>query len=89
MGGTIAMTRTAGGGVAPALSAAELVAAVPGLSGIAAEIEVVDVRRLPGASLSIDDLRELYVAAQDAYAAGADGVIVTQGHGHDRGNRNW
>ena len=79
MGGTIAMTRAAGGGVAPALSAAELVAAVPGLSEVAADIEVIDVRRLPGASLTLDDLRDLYVAAQDAYAAGADAVIVTQG----------
>jgi L-asparaginase len=79
MGGTIAMTRTAGGGVAPALSAAELVAAVPGLSEVAADVEVIDVRRLPGASLTLDDLRDLYVAALDAYAAGAAGVIVTQG----------
>jgi L-asparaginase len=79
LGGTIAMTRTAAGGVAPALSAAELVAAVSGLSEVAADLEVIDVRRLPGASLTVDDVRELYAAAEHAYAAGADGVVVTQG----------
>jgi L-asparaginase len=79
LGGTIAMTRTAAGGVAPALSAAELVAAVPGLSELAADLEVVDVRRIPGASLTVEDVRDLYGAAEHAYAAGADGVVVTQG----------
>jgi L-asparaginase len=76
LGGTIAMTRTAPGGVAPALSAADLVAAIPGLT---ADLEVTDVRRLPGASLTVDDVRDLYTVAQQAYAAGADGVVVTQG----------
>jgi L-asparaginase len=79
LGGTIAMTRTPAGGVAPALSAAELVAAVPGLSQVRADLEVTDVRRLPGASLTVDDVRELYGTAENAYAAGADGVVVTQG----------
>lgn len=79
MGGTIAMTRTASGGVEPALSASDLVAAVPGLSEVPADIEVVDVRRLPGASLTVDDVRELYTVAANAYAAGADGAVVTQG----------
>jgi L-asparaginase len=32
LGGTIAMTRGAGGGVVPALGGADLVAAVPGIS---------------------------------------------------------
>lgn len=79
LGGTIAMTRTAAGGVEPALSAADLVAAVPGLAELGADLEVADVRRLPGASLTVDDLRDLYQSAEQAYAAGADGVVVTQG----------
>ena len=79
MGGTIAMTRTGAGGVEPALSAGDLVAAVPGLSEVPADIKVIDVRRLPGASLTLDDVRELYAAAASAYAAGVDGAIVTQG----------
>jgi L-asparaginase len=79
MGGTIAMTRSAAGGVEPALSAADLVAAVPGLSQVRADVEVADVRRLPGASLSFEDLRELHGVIQDAYAAGTDAAVVTQG----------
>ena len=45
LGGTIAMTQAPGGGVSPALSAAELIAAVPGLDSIGAELRTVDFRR--------------------------------------------
>ncbi len=79
LGGTIAMSSSGAGGVVPALSADQLVAAVPGLaeSGIAVEVE--DFRRVPGASLTFEDLAALAVAIEQKLAAGADGVVITQG----------
>jgi L-asparaginase len=79
LGGTIAMTQTPDGGVAPALSAPELLAAVPGLSDVAADIRAVDFRQKPGASLSFGDLFELVTAINDAFAGGCAGAVVTQG----------
>ncbi|CAM3758841.1 asparaginase [Kibdelosporangium persicum] len=79
LGGTIAMTTSDAGGVVPALSADQLVAAVPGLaeSGIAVDVE--DFRRVPGASLTFDDLAALASAIDQKLAAGADGIVITQG----------
>lgn len=79
LGGTIAMTSDGNGGVVPALNAADLVAAVPGLADIDVDLQVHDFRKLPGASLSFDDLYALVSAARQAVADGADGVVVTQG----------
>ncbi|WBB93437.1 asparaginase [Verrucosispora sp. WMMC514] len=79
LGGTIAMTSNTGGAVSPTLSTQQLVDAVPGLADAGIDIEVVDFRRRPGASLTIADLTELAAAAADAFAGGADGVVVTQG----------
>jgi L-asparaginase len=72
------MTASDTGGVTPALSAQQLVAAVPGLSDSGITVEVEDFRRLPGASLSFADLAELS-SAISARLADADGVVVTQG----------
>ena len=79
LGGTIAMTQAPDGGVSPALSAPELLAAVPGLSDAGVGIRAVDFRRKPGASLSFQDLFELVTAIDDALAGGCAGVVVTQG----------
>ncbi|MGW4114663.1 asparaginase [Actinosynnema sp. NPDC004786] len=79
LGGTIAMTAADGGGVVPALSADELVAAVPGLAATGVEVEVVDFRRAPGASLTFADLAALVAEVRQRCAAGFDGVVVTQG----------
>ena len=79
MGGTIAMTRAPDGGVIPALSATDLVSVVPGLADLGVDLEVVDVRRLPGASLGFADLDVLYGVIAERFAAGSDGVVVTQG----------
>ncbi|AOR35796.1 L-asparaginase [Streptomyces fodineus] len=81
LGGTIAMTTdTAAGGVVPALSAHDLLAAVPGLDGHGLELRVHDFRRVPGASLTFDDLTELGVAVDKTLAGGdVDGVVITQG----------
>ncbi|KAB1150003.1 asparaginase [Streptomyces luteolifulvus] len=81
LGGTIAMTADpATAGVAPALSARDLLAAVPGLEGHGIELRVHDVRRVPGAWLTFDDLTELGAAIDAALAAGGvDGIVITQG----------
>jgi len=79
LGGTIAMTADQAGGVVPALSAEQLVAAVPGLAETAVTIEVEDFRRVPGASLTFDDLSALSEAIGQRLAEGADGVVITQG----------
>src|SRR5690349_15275752 len=79
LGGTIAMTQVPDGGVAPALSAPELLAAVPGLSDLDAGIRAVDFRQKPGASLTFADLSELATAISDALDSGCTGVVVTQG----------
>jgi L-asparaginase len=76
LGGTIAMSRTAPGGVTPAMTAADLVAAVPGLDALGVDVTVRDFRQLPGASLSFEDIVELSAAIR---AVPTDGVVVTQG----------
>lgn len=89
LGGTIAMVETgqpgqpgepgrSGQGLRPALEAADLVAAVPGLDEVA-EVTARSVTTLPGASLTFPDIARTLRAALDCQAAGADGVVVTQG----------
>ncbi|MEU2666594.1 asparaginase [Micromonospora sp. AMSO12t] len=79
LGGTIAMTSGTGDGVSPTLSARDLVDAVPGLAPTGIDIKVVDFRRRPGASLTFADITALAAAATRELAAGATGVVVTQG----------
>lgn len=79
LGGTIAMTADDMGGVLPTLSTGQLIAAVPGLAETGIAVEVEDFRRVPGASLSFDDLTALSAVVRDRFVAGADGVVITQG----------
>ena len=79
LGGTIAMSSSGAGGVVPALSAEQLVAAVPGLAQSGVAVEVEDFRRVPGASLTFDDLAAVATAIEQRLGAGADGVVVIQG----------
>ncbi|MFI5844539.1 asparaginase [Catenuloplanes sp. NPDC051500] len=76
LGGTIAMASSAGA-VVPALGAAQLLAAVPGLAGVGVDVEVLDFRQTSSASLSFDDLLGL-AAVLDALD-GVDGIVITQG----------
>ncbi len=72
-------TDPATGGVVPALSAHELLDAVQALQGLDGGLRVHDFRRLPGASLTFDDLSALSDAIADAFQSGCDGAVVTQG----------
>ncbi|GIE37783.1 asparaginase [Actinoplanes lobatus] len=79
LGGTIAMTGHRDGGVAPTLSASELVEAVPGLSGTGIELDVRSFRNRPGAALTLGDLGELLSLLRESFASGAAAAVVTQG----------
>lgn len=81
LGGTIAMTTDpVTGGVVPALSAHDLLAAVPQLRDHGVELRVHDLRRVPSASLGFDDLTELGAEIDKTLAGGdADGIVITQG----------
>lgn len=88
LGGTIAMTPDAAtasssapgsaGAVVPNLRATDLLTAVPALAEVAA-VTATDIRTVPGASLTEDDLRDALLWARAQVHAGADGVVLTQG----------
>lgn len=78
LGGTITMTTpSAGGGVTPSLSAADLVQAVPGL-GEVADLEAHTLKTAPGAWLLPTDVVAVGAWARER-AAHAEGVVVVQG----------
>jgi L-asparaginase len=79
LGGTIAMKAAPGGGAAPALSASDLLAGVPGLEDEGVELEVRDVANKPGASLSFGDLFRLADVISAALGGGCAGAVVIQG----------
>ena len=76
LGGTIASARPASGGVAPSLTAQDLVDAVPGLPP---GVEALSFRSLPGSSVTVPDLMALHELLEQRFAAGAAGAVVTQG----------
>jgi L-asparaginase len=78
LGGTIAMRAAPGQGAAPALSAADLLAAVPGLDA-GVQLRIRDVANKPGASLSFADLFGLAGAVTAALEDGCAGAVVIQG----------
>lgn len=80
LGGTISMKAPVGtSGAVPALSAGELLAGIPGLAEVDADLQVTDVRAVAGASLAIADIHALAGSIAEAFAAGASGAVVTQG----------
>lgn len=80
LGGTISMTPPSEGGpVVPTLTSAELLAAVPGLADAPITVEAHDFRRLPSATLMVDDLLDLAAQIEARTADGVQGVVVTQG----------
>ncbi|WOP19536.1 asparaginase [Raineyella sp. LH-20] len=76
LGGTISMTGA--DGVVPSLTAADVIAAAPGIDTIAT-IEASTVVTIPGASLTFRHLEELLAVARHAVDCGAVGVVVSQG----------
>lgn len=75
LGGTISMAGHSGG-VVSRLGGDELIAAVPQLKDVGAEVDVRDFRRIPSACLRFDDMLELIAEAEKC---SADGVVVVQG----------
>lgn len=79
LGGTISMTAaSADAGVTPTLDAAQLAAAVPGLTQVA-DISAESLFQLPSASLSFEHLLACLTWAEAKVDAGAAGVVLTQG----------
>ncbi len=78
LGGTITMVPSEGGGIAPKLGAAELVASVPALAEVA-EIEARSPFRLPSPSLGADQVVAVAQEIIAGFAAGFDGAVVVQG----------
>lgn len=79
LGGTIAMAGTRDGGVVARLTGADLTASVPGLGALGVALDVRDAWAVPSASLTYRQILDVVVDAEAAVAAGAAGVVVTQG----------
>ncbi len=79
LGGTIAMHAASGGAVTPALSASDLLAAIPGLSDAGVALTVRDLMNKPGASLSFADMYGVAEAVNAALEDGCAGAVVVQG----------
>lgn len=80
LGGTISMTPDeAAGGVTPVLTAAQLVAAVPGLSDVAHIVVAHTLFQLPSASISCENVLTALKWASDQVDMGVTGVVLTQG----------
>jgi len=79
LGGTIASAPESGSGRAsPVLSASDIAASVPGLSGLA-DLELRDVARLPSIDVTFDLAMAVADLAREADRSGDAGVVVTQG----------
>lgn len=78
LGGTIAMMPQAGGGAAPALDGAALLAAVPGLDALA-DIAIAPVANIGSANLGFSHMIDLAKRIAQDEARGFDGVIIVQG----------
>lgn len=80
LGGTIAMGARSGtgGGVAPSLTAEDLIAAVPDLSKVA-EVETYQICNLPSVELTLAELVRVRDKILELQGRGFDGVVITQG----------
>ena len=78
LGGTIASIPNEGGNTVPSLTAAALVAGIPGLDDLA-DLRCHSFRQLPGAHLTTADLIALADFVRELASEGTHGVVVTQG----------
>ena len=78
LGGTIASSAESGQAATVRMTGSELLRGVPEAAGVA-DLDVHSVRMLPSGDLRLADLFELRTLAERALAAGADGIVVTQG----------
>jgi L-asparaginase len=79
LGGTIAAVGPSGAGAVPKLSAAEILARVPGLDRLA-DLVPIDHTTVPSSEMGIGTVAEIYSAIADAVQThDADGVVVLQG----------
>lgn len=76
LGGTISMSSADGTGVQPTLGAQELIAAVPGLDTVDAELVGETVAREQSGSLTFDNLLTVLRRAREVEA---DGYVLVQG----------
>ncbi|WP_134322267.1 asparaginase [Cumulibacter soli] len=78
LGGTIASSASDGSPVAPEITGAQLVAAVPQLRAVA-EVTTEQLAQVGSPSLDIDTVRQVAIRGAAAVADGARGVVITQG----------
>lgn len=79
LGGTIASAPTSGSRLAsPVLSASDIAASVPGLTGVA-DVEVRDIAKLPSIDVTFELAMAVAEEARQAQGRGSAGVVVTQG----------
>jgi len=79
LGGTITMTSSSpDSGVTPTAGADDLVAAVPGLAGVA-EVQPTTLMSVPSASMTFDEVLAALAWARGEVEAGAAGVVLVQG----------
>jgi len=78
LGGTIAMTSEAGGGLRPTLKASDILARGADMNDVA-QIAFEEVSAVPSVELALADIAALADQIRSAVAAGVDGVVVVQG----------
>ncbi|MGH3361713.1 MAG: asparaginase domain-containing protein, partial [Nocardioides sp.] len=79
LGGTITMTTARGGsGVAPTMSADDLLAGMPDAAGVA-DVDTATLATVPGASLGFADVLGALEWAERKVADGCAGVVLVQG----------
>lgn len=77
LGGTISSVAASGGPVTPALTADDLLASVPGLSALGVALETVDVTRVAGSAVTLDDVLTVARLGAGVVTQGTDTIEET------------